>query len=211
MAVGLCSCCANLSPWALSTASRSVNAHAAAAIITASRPIELRFSGHSFFHRNSIKSTAAIGVNVGKNAIAITEGGTVRCKPDANSDPKEAPCVYDGMTTVLSASRSFANTVSIEQDDRGVHHYQFTVPCDEKGTVVSWAMHDDSKVAVKSARDIIKQCRSSLLEKTTVMNRLLNEEVPWFRCPDERFVDVYYYLWSLYLMYYIEVDDGWER
>ncbi len=184
---------------------------AAASIITASRPIELRFSGHSFFHRNSIKSTAAIGMNVGKNAIAITEGGTVRCKPDANSDPKEAPCVYDGMTTVLSASRSFANTVSIEQDDRGVHHYEFTVPCDEKGTVVSWAMHDDSKVAVKSARDIIKQCRSSLLEKTTVMNRLLNEEVPWFRCPDERFVDVYYYLWSLYLMYYIEVDDGWEQ
>ena len=43
------------------------------------------------------------------------------------------------------------------------------------------------------------------------MNRLLNEEVPWFRCPDERFVDVYYYLWSLYLMYYIEVDDGWEQ
>ena len=42
------------------------------------------------------------------------------------------------------------------------------------------------------------------------MNRQLNEEIPWFRCPDEKFVDIYYYLWSLYLMYYIDVGKGWE-
>ena len=42
------------------------------------------------------------------------------------------------------------------------------------------------------------------------MNRLLNDEIPYFRCPDKRFVDIYYYLWSLYLMYHIEVGKGWE-
>ena len=26
---------------------------------------------------------------------------------------------------------------------------------------------------------------------------------------DQRFVDIYYYLWALFLMYYIEVGRGW--
>ena len=42
------------------------------------------------------------------------------------------------------------------------------------------------------------------------MNRQLGEEIPWFRCSDQKFEDIYYYLWSLYLMYYIEVEKGWE-
>jgi hypothetical protein len=46
--------------------------------------------------------------------------------------------------------------------------------------------------------------------KTREMNRQLNEEVPWFRCSDRKFEDIYYYLWSLYLMYYIDVQGGWE-
>ena len=39
----------------------------------------------------------------------------------------------------------------------------------------------------------------------------MNEEIPWFRCPDDKLVDIYYYLWSLYLMYYIHVGKGWEQ
>jgi hypothetical protein len=42
------------------------------------------------------------------------------------------------------------------------------------------------------------------------MNRQLNDEIPWFRCPDEKIVRIYYYLWSIYLMYSIEVGKGWE-
>ena len=115
------------------------------------------------------------------------------------------------MFTVLSSSRSFEDTVSTNQDERGVQHYSFSVPCDTKGTVVSWAMHDDRAMAVSSARDIVENAALNLASKTNEMNRLLNEEVPWFRCPDQRLVDVYYYLWALHLMYYIDVGKGWEQ
>ena len=38
----------------------------------------------------------------------------------------------------------------------------------------------------------------------------LNEEIPKFRCSDPKFEEIYYYLWSLYLMYFIDVQKGWE-
>ncbi|MDG2129549.1 MAG: hypothetical protein P8K08_16235 [Fuerstiella sp.] len=184
---------------------------AAASIITASKPVILRFSGHSFYHRNSVSSSALIRLDQQNNAIVVSEGGTVRSRPDPDGDERIGPCVYEGMTTALSASRDIAASATTMRDDKGVQHYMFSVPCDREGTTVSWAMHDDAKVAVKSARSIIRNHDSWLVAKTTEMNRQLNEEIPWFRCPDEKFVDIYYYLWSLYLMYYIDVGEGWEQ
>ena len=125
---------------------------AAASIITASKPVTLSFSGHSFYHRNSVSSSASIRHDVPDNAIVLTEGGTVKCRPDPGGDERIGPSVYSGMTTVLTASRTFADSASIRKDERGVQHYTFTVPCDRKGTTVSWAMHDDPKTAVQSAR-----------------------------------------------------------
>ena len=167
---------------------------AAASIITASKPVTLRFSGHSFYHRNSVSS----------------EGGTVKSRPDPDGRERIGPCVYTGMTTVLSASRDLGDSVSTKRDERGVQHYGFSVPCDSKGTAVAWAMNDDPKVAINSAHGIIENHDSWLAAKTAEMNRQLNEEIPWFRCPDKKIVDIYYYLWSLYLMYYIDVGKGWE-
>ena len=180
---------------------------AAASIITASRPIELRFEGHSFFHRNSVTSTASINADVRNNAVVIAEGGTVRSRPDPDSPERIGPCVYTGMTTVLSASREFTRSIKTSKDDDGIQHYAFSVPCDKEGVVVSWAMHDDRKAAITSAREVLIDSHKLLEQKTIDMNRLLNEEVPWFRCPEEKFVDTYYYLWALYLMYYIDVSD----
>ena len=184
---------------------------AAASIITASKPVTLEFSGHSFYHRNSISSSAAIRYDARNNAVSITEGGMVKSRPDPNHTERIGPCVYDGMTTALSASRSFSKSITTRQDKKGVQYYSFSVPCDKKGTVVSWAMHDDPKKATQDARDVIHQHAKWLREKTSQMNRQLNEEIPWFRCPDKKFVDIYYYLWSLYMMYYIDVGKGWER
>ena len=187
------------------------NNDAAASIITASKPIQLRFDGHSFYHRNSVSSSAVLKGDRDQNAIVITEGGEVKSRPDPNSLERIGPCVYSGMTTVLSCSRDLTRTTETERDKRGVQHYAFTVPCDPVGTVVVWAMHDQQKDAIKLARDTIAHHQQFLLAKTKEMNRLLNDEIPWFRCPDSKFVDVYYYLWSLYLMYYIDVGEGWEQ
>ena len=40
------------------------------------------------------------------------------------------------------------------------------------------------------------------------MNDLLGNQVPYFRCSDQDIVNVYYFLWALYLMYYdIDLSD----
>ncbi len=183
---------------------------AAASIITASQPVTLKFSGHSFFHRNSVSSFARIRLDRQNNAIVVSEGGTVRSRPDPGGDERIGPCVYAGMTTVLSASRDIVESMITKQDQKGVQHYSFSVPCNSKGTTVSWAMHDDPQIAVESAKEVVRNHELHLAAKTAEMNRQLNDEIPWFRCPDGKFVDIYYYLWSLYLMYYIDVDKGWE-
>ncbi|NNE92453.1 MAG: hypothetical protein HKN23_12460 [Verrucomicrobiales bacterium] len=183
---------------------------AAGSIITASKPVTLEFSGHSFFHRNSVTSTAKIQHEVEVNAIRITEGGTVKSRPDPDRGERVGPCVYEGMSTVLSASRDFSKTLSLRKDEKNVQHYTFQVPCDTEGTIVSWSMHDEAYEAIRSALGIIENAEAWKAEKTAEMNRLLNEEIPWFRCPDEKFVDIYYYLWAIYLMYSIDVGKGWE-
>ncbi|MEM1295117.1 MAG: hypothetical protein AAGH89_07110, partial [Verrucomicrobiota bacterium] len=183
---------------------------AAASIITTSKPVTLEFSGQSFYHRRSVSSTASIGVDDQSNALVILESGTVKSRPDPEQGERVGPCVYSGMTTAISASRSVSDELELRQDEKGIQHYTFSVPCDADGVVVSWAMHDDHNVAIRSARDIIENHSKWLSAKTTEMNRQLNDEIPWFRCPDEKFIDIYYYLWALHLMYYIEVGKGWE-
>ncbi|MGJ8695812.1 MAG: hypothetical protein ACSHYF_05800 [Verrucomicrobiaceae bacterium] len=183
---------------------------AAASLITASKPVTLQFSGHSFFHRNSVTSTAALTHHKPQNTLLITEGGTVKSRPDPDAPERIGPCVYQGMTTALSASRDFSTSINTRTDDRGAQHYTLSLPCDPQGTTVSWAMHDDQKTALTSARNIIQNTQPYLTAKTAEMNRQLNDEIPHFRCPDQKFVDIYYYLWSLYLMYSIEVGQGWE-
>ncbi len=184
---------------------------AAASIITASRPVQLEFSGHSFYNRRSVSSSASIRFDEKNNAIVVSEAGKVRSRPDPGGNERIGPCVYTGMTTVLSASRDITGSLVTRKDQRGVQHYTFSIPCDQSATTVSWAMHDKPEIAIRSARLIIGNHRPWLLAKTTEINRQLNEEIPWLRCPDKKFVDIYYYLWSLYLMYYIDVGNGWER
>jgi len=80
---------------------------AAASIITASKSVKLEFSGHSFYHRNSVSSSASIRIDAQKNALIISEGGAVKSRPDPDGNERIGPCVYTGMTTALSASRTF--------------------------------------------------------------------------------------------------------
>jgi hypothetical protein len=183
---------------------------AAASVIRSSEPVTLEFSGHSFYHRKSVRSTATARYDRSSNALVIREGGTVESRPDPNAPAREGPCVYEGMSTVLSASRSFAKSHTIRRDDRNVVQYTLSVPCDDQGTTVVWAMNDSRRQALKDASDLLRHTESALLAKTREMNRQLNEEVPYFRCSEAKFVDIYYYLWSIYMMYYIDVQKGWE-
>ena len=183
---------------------------AAVSMITSSKPIVLRFEGHSLLVRHSVSSTSEIRYEPNANAILISEGGTVRSRPDPDGPERGGPIVYQGMTTALSCSKDFSKSVQLSRGKKGESEYLFEIPCDSKGVTISWAMNDDSGKALREARKIIVQDQQMLASKTAEMNRLLNEEIPKFRCSDPKFEEIYYYLWSLYLMYYIDVQKGWE-
>ena len=77
----------------------------ACSMITSSQPVTLRFGGHSFFGRHSLTSTATIAYDTDRNAIHIVEGGTTKCQPETDRSEKVGPIMYQGMSTVLTASR----------------------------------------------------------------------------------------------------------
>lgn len=183
---------------------------AACSIIAASRPVTLRFSGWSFFGRHSLTSTATIEYDADHNAIHIIEGGTTTCRPETDRSDRVGPIMYQGMSTVLAASRNFAGSHRFARGKHGERQYEFDVPCDRNGVVLVWAMRDDERQALKDAMAVLAEPREAMAAKTREMNRQLNEEVPWFRCSNSKIEDIYYYLWSLYLMYYIDVQKGWE-
>lgn len=183
---------------------------AAASIITSSEPITLRFEGHSFYVRHSVSSNASARYDSSTNSILIREGGTVRSLPDPDRPERIGPCVYQGMTTALSSSKDFSKTLKLDQDDRGVWKYSFEIPCDAEGATVSWSMHDEQNIAKNTSRETSLLAPELLTEKTEEMNNILSQEIPQFRCSDSKFEDIYYYLWSLHMMYYINVQKGWE-
>lgn len=182
----------------------------ACSIITASDPVTLRFDGRSFFGRHSVKSTATIEYDTDHNVIHIVEGGTTKCRPETDRSEQVGPIMYQGMSTVLTASRRFATSHQFTTGARGEMQYEFDVPCDSTGVAIGWAMHDTFSHALAAARTVVREPRRAVAAKTSEVNRQLNQEIPWFRCSDKRFEDIYYYLWSLYLMYYIDVQKGWE-
>ena len=183
---------------------------AACSMITASHPVTLRLGGQSFFGRHSLTSTATIEYDAEHNAIHIVEGGTTRCRPETDRSERVGPIMYQGMSTVLTASRNFAKSHKFAKGEHGEKQYEFEVPCDSNSVALVWAMHDDYRQALKDAKAVLRKPRETMIAKTREMNRQLNEEIPWFRCSDRKFEDIYYYLWSLYLMYYIDVQKGWE-
>ncbi|HJN13743.1 MAG TPA: hypothetical protein QF564_34030 [Pirellulaceae bacterium] len=182
----------------------------ACSIITSSTPVTLRLDGQSFFGRHSLTSTATIKYDADHNAIHIVEGGTTKCQPETDRSEQVGPIMYQGMSTVLAASRNFATSHKFAKGEHGEMQYEFEVPCDSKGVVLVWAMHDDHGQALKDAMEVLREPREAILAKTREMNRQLSEEIPYFRCSDRKFEDIYYYLWSLYLMYYIDVQRGME-
>jgi hypothetical protein len=183
---------------------------AAASIITSSKPVTLQFEGHSFFVRHSVSSSANIRYQPKENALVVTEGGTIKSRPDPDGLERVGPCVYQGMTTVLSCTKDFSKTLKLSKGDRGEEKYLFEVPCDSKGVTVSWAMNDEAGSAVQAAKEILSNGRKMITAKTEEMNRRLYEDIPRLRCSDPKFEEIYYYLWSIYLMYYIDVQKGWE-
>ncbi len=195
------------------------------AIITSSAPVTLTFDGHSFVHTGRLprhdgdkpipfsrKRSARAEYDRKNNAIHVTEGGTIMTKPVWKTPAVEGRLMYDGMSVVISASRDLGGAHTIKRDAEGRQAYTFTVDCvPGRDLVLTYAMGDKYVPTVARARKLLSDPRAALAAKTKHMNDLLNRQIPYFRCSDEGVVRTYYYLWSLYFMYFRHTGKGWEQ
>ncbi len=183
-------------------------------IITSDSPVTLRFDGQSLVIRGkSIDRTSKIRLDAANNSVHITEGGTVNTYPFRDKDKTlkayKGKLIYDGMSTVLSSSAKLS-AYAAKRDAEGRQVYSFEVPCDAKGVAVTWSMDDEYANALKATKTVLADYRGALAKKTKASNDMLNYQIPYFRCSDPDIVNVYYYLWAIYMMYYIDVQKGWE-
>ena len=183
----------------------------ACSIITSDSPIVIKFDGHSFVSTQapSITETSTISYDEPNNTIHIVEGGTIRVEPNLNQYVT-GKLMYDGMSTVISASKDFNTSYSSYRDSGGRQQYSFQVPCDSNGVSIVWTMDDAYSNALTRVQEVLANPANEMSSKTNYMNDFLNNQIPYFRCSDPNIVTVYYYLWSIYGMYYIDVDKGWE-
>ncbi|ARN56162.1 hypothetical protein STSP1_00535 [Sedimentisphaera salicampi] len=187
----------------------------ACTIITSDEPVTLEFSGQSFANDATVCTTASCLFDEASNSVHVVEGGVAEVLPDdpQNNEPQPGVMMYDGMSTVISASRDLTDYQQYPLNDtiEGQIGYSFKVSCDSSGTAVVWMMDDDYSNAVTLKDKVLEDPAGAMAAKTKYMNDILNYQIPYFRCSDQQMVDVYYYLWSLYFMYYIDVGEGFEQ
>jgi|MEHZ01.6.fsa_nt_MEHZ011625278.1_3 hypothetical protein len=183
---------------------------AACSIITSDAPVTLEFVGQSFYRAGkTVSTTATCTFDVANNAVHVVDGGVNLVKP-YQEEVYEGVMMYDGMSTILSASKPLQNYTNTTEAT-GQQKYSFTVPCDSNGLSLVWSMNDDGATAIAEAQSVLADSSAALQAKTDHMNDLLNNQIPYFRCSDNDIVQIYYYLWAIYLMYYIDVDEGFEQ
>ena len=69
-------------------------------------------------------------------------------------------------------------------------------------------MNDDYDLALNSIKEVFKNTTSHLEDKTTKMNDILNDDVPYFRCSDDDIVQVYYFQYAVHAMMYTYIGKG---
>ena len=97
------------------------------------------------------------------------------------------------------------HNVSLYEVAEGVCGYTFTLELDSEPTTLAWTMRDSLQEATSAVEDLLEDPTSHMATKTQKLNDQLNNIVPYFRCSDRDVVKVYYYLWSLHLLYYTQV------
>ena len=195
------------------------------AMIQASEPIQIEFDGQSFYKKGSLpifdgdlfgipfqsQTTSTAVYDQAYNVLHVTEHAAMMTKTAWHTPARPGRMMYDGMHVVLSASESIGSKLTIEQDPQGFQRYRFLLPCvKNKPLVLTFTMDDDYHRARQRTQKLLQHPQKDLQAKTRFMNDLLNRQIPYFRCSDAKVVQCYYYLWSLYFMYFTDTDQGWE-
>jgi hypothetical protein len=193
-------------------------------IITSSAPVTIEFSGQSFFNKDNIgtfdgdplipfsqNSTAQARYVQEVNTLHIIEGGDIVVKPSWGEKAVTGKLMYDRMSVLLSASQNMGTSLRLTQQEQGYWSYKFTLACrPDAPLTLGFAMSDSYQDAAERLESVMNDPIGQLENKTIWFNDLLNRQIPYFRCSDEQVVKTYYYLWSLYFMYFTQ-SDGWEQ
>jgi hypothetical protein len=193
--------------------------------VTASAPIQIEYSGRSYYRDAEVPTWDGDEANqqwmqdidtsarhdAGANAVHIVEKAAMMTKLDWRTPVVKGRMMHDGMSILISASKPFAAAPTFKIHGRGAQAYTFALDYPANTPVtLSYAQHDSYEAAAASTREILADSAKALQAKTDWMNDLLNEQIPYFRCSDERTVKTYYYLWSLYFMYFTYTGEGYE-
>jgi len=192
-------------------------------IIKSSEPIKIRFNGTGFYNpmnlptfdgdedgipwQQNIKSN--ISFRVVDNAIQIYESSDMMVKPNWGKNAILGKMMYDGMSVVISSTKSIQSSHNTSYDKNKVPNYDFTIDCDSSGVGIFYSIGDNYEQVISNIKKVRSNVEKELEMKTTHMNKLLNEQIPYFRCSDQAVVETYYYLWAIYFMYFIDVGDGY--
>ena len=189
--------------------------------ITSDTPIQIYFEGHSFVNPDAFPTfdgddpgqtfsqTQTASGSVKGNFIHVIEGGTTLIKPDWK-ELVTGKIMYDGLSMIISSTEKLIDP-KIERDSKGRQAYSFTLNINSnKATTLAYAMGDKYHTTKSSVLRVLRDSKKYRDEKTKYINELLNKQIPYFRCSDELVVKTYYYLWSLYFMYFTDLDNGFE-
>ena len=197
--------------------------------ITASRRVTLEINGGSYTSGdtgkpnqgvvgglNTLNGTCSHELRGSVDVIRVNETGRAEASVLPNTK-REGPFVLEGMSGVLAASRPMGNlTLTSREGWFGTvceYKFSFEIGGAAGNATVAYSMEDSDKYEETAQRvaSVAHNPSAHAAAKTDKMNGLLNDVVPYFRCSDEDIVRVYYYLWSVYLMLYIDIGKGLEK
>ena len=195
-------------------------------IITSDKDVEILFEGESFhcswkvpgFDGDDPSQPMAQG-NDSKvsfdrkdNAIRLVEDGRVFTKPLWKHPVRVGKTMYSGLSFVLTSDVELLEPKMQKDGKRGnmLFSFKLKIPAGVPVTL-TYSVADRYRDALASAKAVLADPSAELEKKTSHMNDLLNEQIPYFRCSDDLAVKTYYYLWSLYFMYFRDIGEGYLK
>ncbi len=195
-------------------------------IITSDKDIEILFEGESFvcgwklpgfdgddtsqpFNRgNNSRATFKKRDNV----LHLEEDATTYVKPQFKQPVVLGKTMYSGLSFLFSADAPMQDVTISKDPKRGnlLLSFRLTIPAGQP-VALTYAVADKYGDALAATKNVLKDPAAALDEKSSAMNSLLNEQIPYFRCSDDMAVQTYYYLWSLYFMYFRDIGEGYLK
>ena len=194
-------------------------------VIVSDQDVEIRFEGESFWDDSKVPTfdgdniegsfsrtcESEITFNASANIMRLVEGGTAVVKQKYGEPAAVGRMMYDGLSFVYSSSVPMED-VKWAQRKAGNLGYSFVLKLPAGQPVsLTLAIADDYLDALARSQQVNAESAPAMADKTEWFNDLLNEQIPYFRCSDEKAVETYYYLWALNFMYFRDVGEGWLK